>query len=132
MPYWNEIPGAGGPAPLNKSRRKSLKHGIFLGVILSAIYSVKQASEAHTGDPLMTALNLFAGVFIVGPLSGFMVIGPLLGWFYQWRLITYRRRHGLPSPSPHSYGGDIWLELDEDDPLRAAVDARLSAQSKFK
>jgi len=96
------------------------------------IYSVKQASEAYTGGPLMTALNLFAGVLIVGPLSGFMVIGPLLGWLYQWRLISYPRRHGLPSPLPHSYGGDIWLELDEDDPLRGAVDARLSAQSKFK
>ena len=57
-----------------------------------------------------------------------MLLGPLLGWFYQWRLIRYRERNGIPSPIPHSYGGDKWLELDNDDPLRAVVDARLNAR----
>lgn len=125
MPYWNEVPGAGRPAPLNKSRRKGCKHGILLGVIISTIYSVKQAANSYAADPLMAALNLFAGVFIAGPLLGLYLLAPVLGWFYQWRTIAYRERNGIPHPGAHSYGGDKWLELDDDDPLRDDLDQRL-------
>ena len=75
----------------------------------------------------MSSLNVVAA-FIGGPFIGLMLFGPILGWFYQWRLIRYRERNGIPDPTPHSYGGDKWLELDDDDPLRAEVDAQLKAR----
>ena len=129
MPYWNEIPGAGErPTPWNRSRRKGNKHGMALGIAIMSVYAVKQGSDTYSAHPLMATLNLIAAICVAGPLGGFMLLGPLLGWLYQWRLIRYRERNGIPSPTPHSYGGDKWLELDNDDPLRAVVDARLNAR----
>ena len=101
---------------------------MVLGIAITSVYAVKQNAEAYSDNPVMATLNLIAAFFVAGPLGGLMLLGPLLGWFYQWRLIRYRERNGIPSPTPHSYGGDKWLELDDDDPLRAEVDARLNAR----
>jgi len=124
MPYWNEIPGAGEPAPLNRSRRKAIKHSLLLGPIVCAPLIINMA-KPYSGDPLSYAMNIFAGFFVFGPFFGIMVISPALGFFYQWRLIRRREKDGISHPRAHSYGGDKWLELDDDDPLRNEVDSRL-------
>jgi hypothetical protein len=128
MPYWNEIPGFGTPRPLNRSRRRGVKHGVLAGFALGVALSAYQGVKSNSDSPLMLLLNTIAGAFIFGPILGLYLFSPFLGWFYQWRLIRYRKKNGIPHPSPHSYGGDKWLELDDDDPLRAEVDASLRAQ----
>jgi hypothetical protein len=130
MPYWNEIPGAGEPSPLNRSRRRGLKHGLFAGIAIMLISEINKAISHKNDDPVMAVLNLVAAVFVVGPLFGLMVLGPFLGFFYQWLLIRNRERNCISRPSSHSYGGDKWLELDDDDSLRADVEARLRARSE--
>jgi hypothetical protein len=124
MPYWNEIPGAGEPGPLNRSRRKAMKHSIFLGIITCTPWAIA-GSKPYSNNTFFYVMSVFAGIFVAGPFFGLMVISPILGLFYQWRLIRYRERNGIPHPTPHSYRGDKWLELDDDDPLRNEVDSRL-------
>ncbi len=101
---------------------------MILGIAIMSAYAVKQVGDTYSGDPLMATLNLIAAIFVAGPFMGLVLLGPLLGRLYQWRLIRYRERNGIPSPTPHSYDGDKWLELDDDDPLRAEIDARLNAR----
>jgi hypothetical protein len=106
------------------------KHGVLAGFALGVVLSTYQVSKSNSDGILMLFLNTIAGVFFVGPFLGLVVIGTFLGWFYQWRLIRYREENGIPHPSPHSYGGDKWLELDDDDPLRVEIDARLRAMQQ--
>jgi hypothetical protein len=124
MPYWNEMPGAGEPSPLNRSRRKAMKHSLLLGPIICAPWAI-EVSKPYSGDPLTFFMNVFAGIFVAGPFFGLIVLSPFLGWFYQWRLIRYREKNGISHPGAHSYHGDKWLELDEDDPVRREVEDRL-------
>lgn len=82
MPYWNEIPGAGEPAPLNRSRRKAIKHSILIGIIICAPWAIK-VSKPYSDDPISFAMNVFAGIFVAGPLFGLFAISPILGKLWK-------------------------------------------------
>lgn len=127
MPYWNEIPGAGQPRPLNRSRRTAMRHGILAGFAFGTLVSVYMSYRDNSDGHMMTVLNMIAGVFVFGPFTGLALFAPFLGIIYQWRLIRHREKNGIPHPTPHSYGGNKWLELDDDDPLRLEVDMRIRA-----
>lgn len=128
MPYANEIPGHGGA--VNTSRRRGEKHALIFGAIAgpSAAVTVTliKANAISAGLVFELIGSLILGA-IIGSYMSLMIMSPILGFFYQWRLIRYREKSGIPHPSPHSHGGDKWLELDDDDPLRDQVDARLKA-----
>lgn len=129
MPYANEMPGAGG-GPANRSRRKGEKHALIIGAIagpLAGITATLLKGNSVSAGLMLELLGAAIGGAIAGAYGSLLLLSPLLGFFYQWRLIRYRERNGIPHPTPHSYRGDKWLELDDDDPLREEVDARLRA-----
>jgi len=126
MPYWNEIPAAG--RPLNRSRRKGAKHAIVFGVIAGPTAFITAAIVKSDGLSAKLIFELLGGAIlggIFGAYGSLMLLSPLLGFIYQWRLIRYREKNGIPHPTPHFWSGDKWLELDDDDPLRNEVDSRL-------